>query len=159
MKTRSKILSIGIVTVVVGFIAFWYQSKENLLATESNNTETVQLPEKSNNQSETPTTTTKNYKDGNYSVVTDYVSPAGKESLGVDVKIQDNKISSVTVKNMANNKVSSNYQDRFIAGVQSVIIGKEINSLKIGVVSGASLTANAFNTALSNIKSQALASN
>ena len=151
MNTSSKILSAAAIVFVAGGLVFWYQSKESLLNSPTKNTETVQLPE-----DKSSVIAKNNYKDGTYTVVTDYMSPAGKESLGVKLGIKNDKISALSVNNLAENKVSSNYQNKFIANIQSVVIGQALDTLKIGVVSGASLTSNGFNTALANVKAQAL---
>lgn len=108
----------------------------------------------------TPTDTTKKtakYKDGTYSATGSYNSPGGPDQLGVSITIKNDIVTAATVTNMAGDPRSKNYQDKFISGYQSFVIGKNIDSLNLHVVSGASLTPIGFNDALSQIKTKAKA--
>ncbi len=169
MKTGSKILSALVIVVAVGFLVFWYQNKENALSVQKENTQTAQIPD-SQPQPQTATktketavaTTTANaktysYKNGTYSTKTSYMAPSGQENFGFSLTVQNDKVTDVTITNLASDRVSSNYQNIFSAGIKTLAIGQSLNSLKVGVVSGASLTSNAFNLALVNIKAQAKA--
>lgn len=152
MTTSTKIIAAIVIVVAIGTFAYWFEGgKTPEPKAELNN-------QPSNDISTTPTenkVSSNSYKDGTYSVTEDYMSPGGKDSLGVTVTIGGGKISSVDVKNMAGDKTSSNYQNRFIAGISSVALGQSIDNLKLGVVSGASLATNAFNKALEDIRTQA----
>lgn len=158
MKTGSKVFFGGILVIIVGFFVYWFENKgDTQQAIQNTNTETNTLPET------TPTNTSTSsspvsasiYKNGSYNVTTDYMTPAGKETLGVNISVNSDKVSSVEVTNMASDKTSKNYQNRFIASIQSQILGKTVDTASVGVISGASLTSNAFNQALMKIKAEA----
>lgn len=101
--------------------------------------------------------TKKTYKDGTYTAIGTYNSPGGMDKLKVTVTLKSNIITSATVVNMAGDKTSSRYQNMFIANYQSLVVGKNIDSVKLDVVSGSSLTPIGFNNALTTIKAQAKA--
>jgi hypothetical protein len=95
------------------------------------------------------------YRDGVYSATGSYFSPGGYDQLGVSLTLKNDIIVAASVTNMAGDGTSSRYQDRFIASYQPYVIGKNISGLSLNVISGASLTTQGFNDALSQIKSQA----
>ena len=100
---------------------------------------------------------TTTYVDGSYSASGSYQSPAGSESISVTLQIQDDKVSSLSVTSNAVNTTSQTYQGKFISGINSLVVGQSIEELgSFSQVNGSSLTPNAFNQALSSIKSQAL---
>ena len=95
------------------------------------------------------------YIDGTYSVTAYYDSPAGSEGIGVSVTLKNDIVTSSTVTPMANDRTSSRYQQRFISGYQSYVIGQNIDTINLDVVSGSSLTPIGFNDALAQIKAKA----
>lgn len=97
------------------------------------------------------------YKDGTYSAVGSYESPGGRDQLGVSVTLKNDIIIDATVTNIASDRTSKRYEDAFIAGYKTLVIGKNIASLKLDVVSGSSLTPIGFNNAITIIKAQAKA--
>lgn len=97
------------------------------------------------------------YKDGTYSATGSYMSPGGKDLLGVTITLADDVITSVTVTNGAGDHTSDRYQEKFISGYKQYVVGKNIADVKLTKVSGASLTPIGFNDALSQIKSKAKA--
>lgn len=130
-------------------LAYWYETKDTVMQNDLSNqpVDTNTQPTIANN--------TSGYKDGTYKVVSDYMSPGGKDQLGVSVTLSGNKISAVTVSPMPGDKTSERYQQRFASGISSVAIGQSIDTFQVGVVSGASLASNAFNQALAQVKAQA----
>jgi uncharacterized protein with FMN-binding domain len=132
----------------VGLLVYWFEGRTVAETPSDVNNVTSTLPENP---------ATSKYADGNYNLTTDYMSPGGKDSLGVAVTLANGVITDVSVQNMANDRTSKGYQDRFIGGIKSAVVGKSIDNLKLGVVSGASLATNAFNKALTEIRSQAQA--
>ena len=103
----------------------------------------------------TSTDSTVSYKDGTYTQTGRYVSPGGAESIDVSVTIADNIITSAEVKGNASRGDAKAYQSDFIAGYKSSVVGKEVDSVSLSRVAGASLTSNGFNTALDAIKEDA----
>jgi len=94
------------------------------------------------------------YKDGTYSANGEYFVE-GKEVIGVSLTVQNDIITDVSVTPQARDKTSKGYQLMFVDNFKSQVIGKKIADLKLGKVSGASLTTQGFNNAVSIIKSQA----
>ena len=95
------------------------------------------------------------YKDGTYAATGSYDSPAGMENVAVSVTVKDNVVTAATVTNEAQDRESKHYQDLFISGYQSQVVGKSLASLHLGKVSGSSLTGNGFNDAIAKIQAQA----
>ena len=139
-----KIVSSVVALLAVFLLVYWYESKDS-----------VQQNERPNLSVDTNTNNNSNYKDGTYNVTTDYMSPGGKDSLGVTVTLSGNKINQIEVKPMAGDGTSAKYQQNFARGISSVAIGQSIDTFQVGVVSGASLASNAFNSALAQVKAQA----
>jgi len=105
----------------------------------------------------TVVTSTSIYRNGTYSATGSYMSPGGYDQLGVTVTIVNDIITDATVTSGANDGRSQRYQDRFISGYKQYVVGKNIASVNLTNVSGASLTPIGFNDALSQIKAQAKA--
>lgn len=95
------------------------------------------------------------YKDGVYSVTASYDSPGGMDNLGVSLTLKNGIVTDANVTNMANDRTSSRYQDKFISGYKQYVIGKSIDSIHLDAVSGSSLTPIGFNSALDQIKAKA----
>jgi uncharacterized protein with FMN-binding domain len=103
----------------------------------------------------TSTNSSSLYKDGTYTQSGRYISPGGAESIDVSVTIANNIITSAEVKGNASRGDAKAYQSDFIAGYKSSVVGKEVDSVSLSRVAGASLTSNGFNTALDAIKEDA----
>ena len=97
------------------------------------------------------------YKDGTYNARGSYQSPAGSESIDVELTLKDGVISDVTVTGDGLSPTSKEYQGKFIDGVKNAVVGKKINGLKLDRVAGSSLTPKGFDNALSQIQTQAKA--
>ena len=102
-----------------------------------------------------PKSTASVYKDGTYTATGTYDSPAGIESIGVSITLKNDIVTSSTVTPMTSNRTSSRYQQMFISGYQPYVVGKNINTIKLGTISRSSLTPTGFNNALATIKKQA----
>jgi uncharacterized protein with FMN-binding domain len=164
---QKKITGIVAGILVLGGGFFYWNKLENdkameEVAKEQANAQIDTTPIVNATTSETVASTTtaapvKNkYKDGTYKVTTTYMSPGGKDNLGVSVTIVNDKIVDSTVTNMAGDGESKSYQNRFMMRFKKVIVGQSIDGLKLNVTSGASLTTNSFNDALTKIRQQAL---
>lgn len=142
METRqsntSKIV-VGLVIVLIIAVGVWYyrQSKTPMVDT-------------------TPVVI-QSYKDGSYSSIGSYTSPAGKEEVGVSLTLKNNIITDVTFTPKATNEVSIKLQGMFSVGYKELVVGKDINTVKLDKVSGSSLTPKGFNDAIEKIKLQAQA--
>lgn len=162
-----KILTAVILAIFAFSIFLWYskpdQTENAPVVSENYNQD---LPEPTNTQTGTTSLETSpapvategksKYKDGTYSVTSSYGSPAGPEDLGVSLTIKNDVVVDANITNKAGDRTSVNFQNKFISGYKTQVIGKNIDSIKLGVVSGSSLTPNGFNTAVANIKTQAM---
>ena len=101
---------------------------------------------------------TGNYKDGTYEAVGEYSYHSGTESIDVTVTLKGGVIENVDVVAQAKAHISKEKQEDFIANYKEQVVGKNIDEVKLGKISGSSLTPIGFNAALEEIKAQAQAS-
>lgn len=101
---------------------------------------------------------TGNYKDGTYEAVGEYSYHSGTESIDVTVTLKGGVIEDVDVVAQAKAPISKEKQEDFIANYKEQVVGKNIDEVKLGKISGSSLTPIGFNAALEEIKAQAQAS-
>lgn len=95
------------------------------------------------------------FKDGTYSAVGSYRSPAGPEEIQVTITLANSVITNATVQGASNNPVSSKMIKAFADGFLQQVVGKPLNELSLHAVSGASLTTNGFMDAVAKIGQQA----
>lgn len=102
------------------------------------------------------TASSSTYKDGTYSVTAAYRVPEeAPQSIGVELTLKNDVIVDVTVTAKATDNTSMMYQNTFIAGYKTFVVGKNIADVQLSKVSGSSLTPKGFNDALNAIKTQA----
>lgn len=140
------------VVVAVGLGAFVYSSKKNTSPTAT-------PVESTTTTSETIGSTihADSYKDGTYTAVGTYTSPAGPEEIDVKLTVKDNVVTDAEVTPKATNPKSKFMQGAFAGGYKEFVIGKKVNDITLTKVSGSSLTPMGFNAALEKIKSEAQA--
>lgn len=105
--------------------------------------------------SSVPSAATHTYKDGTYTVLGSYKSPAGPEEIGVTLTLKNDIITDITVTPKATIRRSIELQTAFAANYKPMVIGKNIAEINLGKVAGASLTPIGFNDALAKIEAQA----
>jgi uncharacterized protein with FMN-binding domain len=103
----------------------------------------------------TTTSSDANYKDGSYTEPGTYVSPGGEEHISVTLTLSKNVITAMKVITVDADPTATGYEGLFEGGIAAATVGKNINSLNIGVVAGSSLTSMGFNNALAKIKADA----
>ena len=101
---------------------------------------------------------TGNYKDGTYEAKGIYSYHSGTESIDVTVTLANGAIEDVEVVGQAKAPISKQKQEDFIANYKEQVVGKNIDEVNLGKISGSSLTPIGFNAALEDIKAQAQAS-
>ncbi len=101
------------------------------------------------------TTSNKSYKDGSYTEAGTYVSPGGTEQISVSLTLASNVITAMKVITVKADPTATGYEQLFEGGISAATVGKNINTLNIGVVAGSSLTSMGFNRALAAIKADA----
>jgi uncharacterized protein with FMN-binding domain len=157
MLTKNKILStVAVIAVAIGAFAFAIFNRKPASQTVADTTSSGT----DNAPATTPSTpvasaTPSRYKDGTYTATGSYDSPGGPDQIGVTLTLANGVITSVSVNPMPGDRTSSRYQSKFVSGYQPYVIGKNIDSLHLGVISGSSLTPIGFNDALDKIKAQA----
>lgn len=97
------------------------------------------------------------YRDGTYTADGPYVSPGGNVSVGVSLTLKDDAITAVTVTPKASDPTSKQYETQFASGISAAVVGKQLEGLSVGAVSGSSLTGKGFETALKAIRKDAAA--
>lgn len=95
------------------------------------------------------------YHDGTYSADGVYRSPAGGEDIQVTLTLKDDIVTDAQVVSMASNPKSKMMQQAFIDGYSTLVVGKPIDQLSLGVVNGSSLTPKGFMDAVTKIKVEA----
>lgn len=95
------------------------------------------------------------YKDGAYTVVGNYESPAGPESINVTVTLAGDTVTEVEYAGTAENMRSKKEQANFGEGYKPMVVGKKIDDIQLVAVSGASLTTKGFMDALAKVKAEA----
>jgi uncharacterized protein with FMN-binding domain len=103
----------------------------------------------------TTTSSNANYKDGSYTEPGTYVSPGGEEQISVTLTLAKNIITKMKVITVKADPTATGYEQLFEGGISAATVGKNINTLNIGVVAGSSLTSMGFNSALAKIKADA----
>lgn len=97
---------------------------------------------------------TNDYKNGSYSTQTSYRTPDGTYQMDVTLTVSNDKIIAATV-GYDSQGARDGYSKRFSSAYKSAIIGQDLGSANLSRVGGASLTTNAFNKAVSSIRTQA----
>ncbi|KQN95288.1 FMN-binding protein [Arthrobacter sp. Leaf69] len=97
------------------------------------------------------------YQDGTYSADGNYVSPNGNETVGVELTLAGGAVTDVKITQHPSNPNTRKFQGEFAGGIQSQIVGKQLDEIKVSKVAGSSLTSGGFNQAVEKIKSEAQA--
>ena len=95
------------------------------------------------------------FKDGTYDASGSYGSPAGQESVTVKLTVAKDRVTAVRVTPGAQDGTSRSFQERFVGGISSVVVGKPLDGLQVDKVAGSSLTSGGFNQAVERIRSEA----
>lgn len=114
-------------------------------------------PSTSEPSSDDTAATTGSYKNGIYKADGTYQSPGGNEIVHLTVTLSDGTITATEFTTDASGGTAREYQEKFIGGYKSFVVGKKIGEIKLDRVAGSSLTSSGFNRALDQIKSDAKA--
>ena len=107
--------------------------------------------------SQSTSSSSSSIKDGTYTAQTEYSVPHGYENISVTLTIKNGTVTDSKITNSEDNPESASYQEEFSSTYKSYVVGKNVVSLRVPYVSGASDTTNGFNKAVSKIVSQAQA--
>lgn len=104
------------------------------------------------------TSTTSSYKDGTYTASSLYYVPhGGTNSLSATLTVSGGNITAVSTNNTYSDNESGMYIDSFKSSVSSAAVGSSLASASFSRIGGASLTTQAFDSVLDQIRSQATA--
>gem|GEM_PF-6157535 len=97
------------------------------------------------------------FTDGVYEANGEFVTARGRytESVDLTLTITDDIVTDMQVVGNINNRKSQQYQDRFEAVIDDFIIGKNLSSIDVDAVSGASDTTDGFMVAVNAIRTEA----
>ena len=95
--------------------------------------------------------------DGTYAGVGIYTSPAGKESIEVTLTVDEGIVAAIDVVPQATNPTSQTFQSDFASAISAQVVGIPRAAGDVDVVAGASLTTQAFESALEAVLADARA--
>lgn len=96
------------------------------------------------------------HADGTYSATGTYISPNGTETVEVEITLESNTITAVTVNPQPTNPTTSRFQSMFAGGIEAEVVGKRVDEVQVTRVAGSSLTGGGFTEALDAIRADAL---
>jgi len=135
-------------------------SPENEMSAETSNTATNPTPAPApaaTTPTPAPAPAAAEYRNGTFEATAPYTAPGNaRHNVILSLTLQNDVVTAATVS-YSGDKVdtSSNYQRRFDNAFQAQVIGKNIDTVSLSRVGGASLTSNAFNAAVAQIKTSA----
>lgn len=95
------------------------------------------------------------YRNGEYTATGGYTSPGGPQSVGVTVTLSNDVITALNVDISHTKGTSKDFQEKFVSGIDEIVVGKNIDDLDVSKVAGSSLTSGGFNEAIAEIKNEA----
>ena len=160
-KKLNPAIAALIVIVLVGIVATAAIVINNANKTTDTpatiNSTTQTSSDTSGDTSGSESTDTSTYKDGTYSATGSYVSPGGRESIGLTVTIKDGIITDTQLEKNATDQDAEEYQELFADNYKTLVVGKSVDEVSLSRVAGSSLTSLGFNNALTQIKEDAKA--
>jgi hypothetical protein len=114
------------------------------------------IEEKIPDNTDTPSVPASTYEDGTYTTEISYKVPSSQmEPMTVKLTLVNDIISDVELEFEGVIGTSRLNQAKFVGAYEPLVIGKDIDTLNLSRVGGASLTTKAFNEALIKIKADA----
>lgn len=159
----SGIIAVAILVLLVGGVMV-AKSKEDskqaastklATAAQQNGSTTDATSGAAPSDGDTTTTAGTTYKNGTYTASGTYNTPESVESISVTVTLKDDVVSEVSATTDPQSSESREYQQDFLSGYKSLVVGKKIDSISLSRVSGSSLTSRGFNNAIRQIESDA----
>lgn len=152
---------IGIIAIViiaaaiVGTIALKPSNDQPATSTTTGSSNTSTTTTDTTTNATDTTSNSSGYANGTYTASGSYRSPGGNEEIDVTITITDGVVTESSVTPLAASRESMEYQDDFVSGYKSQVVGKSLADIQLGKVSGSSLTSRGFNEALDQIRNQA----
>jgi hypothetical protein len=158
---------LGVIIVVLGFVFFTVNPEETPVAAvetpEMNRTEEMEKAQETAVEDESLAKPTTSQDDvvaeialGNtFTGTGTYLTPARtKHELDVTLTLEAGLVTEVDVVYDNGEGFTDPHQERFDAEYKTLVVGKSLSEISLSRVGGASLTTNAFNEAITAIKSQ-----
>ncbi len=97
------------------------------------------------------------YRDGTYTAKGDYTYHSGSEEVTVTLTLKNGVVVDSQFVGTPKVAISGNFMKMFADNYKPLVIGKNLDELNLGKVSGSSRTPMGFNDAVAKIKAQARA--
>lgn len=163
---ENKGLLIGIAAVaIIGIAAFAFTARGgNQTASQQAGAQPTTVQQAGGSEQTAPTTGAMegstameagSYKDGEYEASGTYTSPAGQETVDVSLTLKSGVVETIEFTGNATNEKSVFMQGMFKDNFMPLVVGKNIDEVKLDKVSGSSLTSGGFNDAINKIKEEA----
>ena len=152
MKKSFFIVGVVVLAAVVAFIKFFNLSKSNEVAPAPKAADTPTVTPSSNNT----VTVTPTGDEKSLSAKTHYNNPAGGDDVAFTVVVDKNGvITDAKTQVLAIHGISEARQKSFADSLPAVVVGKKLADLtSLDRVGGSSLTTNAFNSVLPDLKAK-----
>lgn len=98
---------------------------------------------------------TQSYLNGKYDINELYATPAGQQTVKAAITVENNIVKTVSIDITAKDDISKKFQTKFKEWISGKIVWKNIDDVDVKFVNWSSLTATAFNNALSNLSKSA----
>jgi uncharacterized protein with FMN-binding domain len=161
-KNKQIIATLAVLVVVVLIVIgtkVYNSGSEDIVAdtTSAQTGSTNTSSDNSSSESSTGSNSSTTYKDGTYNATGTYTSPGGSQAIEVSVTVSNGTVTATSATEKASDNESQEFQEDFISGYKSLVVGKSLSSISLSRVSGSSLTSQGFNNAIEQIKEQAKA--
>ena len=95
------------------------------------------------------------FRDGTYSAQGNYLTPGGDEAIGVRLTVASGRVVRSRVEVEATSPTAQQFQRQFASRYAAEVVSRDLASLGVSRVAGASLTSLGFDNALATIKAAA----
>lgn len=155
-KPNAAIVALIVIVLVgAGAGAGVYLVQQNQATTT--NTQDTSVSTGATPDATTSSASTATYNNGTYTAKGGYISPGGQETVDVQITLSNDTITAATVTPHPASETSTQYQGEFVNHFKDMVIGRNIDQVKLSRVAGSSLTSTGFNDALEQIKTEAAA--
>lgn len=151
MKSFRNSVIILSISVLIIFLAYTNINKPTEVKKQVSKANTISEPV-SQDLDTVPTSTASTKNPKSYSSSISYEVPDSTQSIKVSIILDNGIVTAVKTSHSMEGRNSRGYQEDFEAEYKKLVIGKNIKEIRLSRVAGASLTTEAFNKALSQIK-------
>lgn len=95
------------------------------------------------------------YEDGTYKAEGFYSTPGGTDSIVLTVELKNDIVVDTELEQRPTSGNAEEFQSKFASGYEELVVGKDIDEVRLSRVAGSSLTSNGFNNALEKIRKEA----